>query len=94
MNDSALDDTLAGLAASESACRCNPDFCACVWQRVGRLQEARERKTRLWLGAGVAVVALGTGFGTVGAPYYTHPQSRISLESSQLAPSALLHVSE
>lgn len=94
MDPSALDDALARIAARSHAPGSSQDFYPGVWERVGQMQERRERRGRSLLAVGVAVVALGAGLGTSGVPLYAKAETHVMAEPSQLAPSALLHVSQ
>lgn len=93
MDETTLDDALARLAASSHGPDWSPDFYPGVWQRIGQMQERRDRRGRSLLGLGVAVVALGAGLGASGLPLYARAETPVMAETSRLAPSALLHVS-
>lgn len=94
MDESKLDDALALLAARSPSLDWSPDFYPRVWQRIGQMQERRERRGRSLLGLGVAVVALGAGLGTSGVPLYAKAETHVMAEANQLAPSARLHISQ
>jgi hypothetical protein len=94
MDESKLDSALALLAARSHSPDWSPDFYPGVWQRIGKMQERRDRRGRSLLGLGVAVVALGAGLGTSGIPLYAQAETRVMVETSPLAPSALLHISQ
>ncbi|BBC71676.1 conserved hypothetical protein [Altererythrobacter sp. B11] len=93
MDEVTLDNALARLAANTHASDWSPDFYPGVWQRIGQMQERRDRRGRSLLGLVVAVVALGAGLGTSGLPLYAQAETPLMAETTQLAPSALLHVS-
>ena len=95
MADDQTLDAMLGKLASHDVRAMPDDFMNGVWQRAGQLGEIAERRRRMALFAGVFVVGLGAGAGTIGWPGYYGPpqQAEGSLTGSeQLSPAALLHV--
>jgi len=64
-----------------------------VWQRVGEMSEARDRRGRAILGAAIILVSLTTGLGSTFSPAMAEPVTYAISDGSELAPSTLLHVS-
>lgn len=94
-DQSSLDAALDRLGA-QVLTQAPADFMDGVWLRAGQLGEISERRRRAALFAGLFVVGLGAGAGTMGLPYTyaSSPQIAYSdfASGEQLSPAALLHV--
>ncbi len=90
-NEDQLDRALASLGSAKGPVL-SDDFMDGVWMRAGQMEEAAGQRRRLALMAGMAVIGLGTGFGTVQAPAYAEPASYQLIDGTDLSPAVLLHV--
>ncbi len=93
MDDDELDEYLRRLGEQEGTAGAGPDFQAGVWQRVGRMAQARDQRRRTMLGLAILVVALGTGVGVTQGPTDARPSRLAFADVSDLSPATLLHVS-
>ena len=63
-----------------------------VWQRIGQMSEARERRRKTILGLAIFAVALGAGMGTTQSPAHAERPGFGLTDGASLSPSALLRV--
>jgi len=93
MEENKLDTVLQDLSIAQPAIGLNEGFRDAMWQRVGELTEARDRRRRAILGAAIFAVSLGTGLGATITPAMAEPTRYGMYDGSELAPSSLLHLS-
>ena len=92
MDDDQLDGLLHGLSFETTPLEVGPEFQDRVWQRIGEMSEARERRRRTLLGLAIVAVGLGTGMGATQRPAYAEDAGYTLTAGADLSPSALLHV--